>query len=199
MAGKSAVLGAALGAAFSAAAVAAPHTQSTPPEEHAARIAGQQGDTLLSPTRFPARVIASEPISALDATLQESPALTNWTQNLFVSTLDDTGDGRGVDNESGAAVFSGDGIKITKMQATMTANRYVASPFTPAAGLDAVDDVKLFAPDYSSVKAMSPLPIRGRSVVGVGLVSLPSSHPKTSDMTTDSGVSQTATLAPNRK
>jgi len=144
-------------------------------------------------------VIASEPISALDATLQESPALTNWTQNLFVSTLDDTGDGRGVDNESGAAVFSGDGIKITKMQATMTANRYVASPFTPAAGLDAVDDVKLFAPDYSSVKAMSPLPIRGRSVVGVGLVSLPSSHPKTSDMTTDSGVSQTATLAPNRK
>jgi len=61
MAGKSAVLGAALGAAFSAAAVAAPYTQSTPPEEHAARIAGQQGDTLLSPTRFPARVIASEP------------------------------------------------------------------------------------------------------------------------------------------
>jgi hypothetical protein len=196
MAGKSTVLGAVVGTAFSAIAVAAPDIQST--EQNSAGILDRQGGVIFGGlAQLSVDVIAAEYPAALNMPLLEHPEFTSSLQNTFL--LQDTQDDRGADSGIDSKVFSADGIKITQLQATTTSNRYVASPFAPGVEIEAVDDVKFFAPDYSSVKAMSPVPKRGRSVVGVGLVTIPSGNVKTSDTATKGVVTPPAIALPDKK
>jgi hypothetical protein len=75
-------------------------------------------------------------------------------------------------------VFTGHGIKITNLPATMTSNKYVASRL-PLAARRPIDDLITLSPDYLTVKTLAPLP--KRSPVGVGLVTVPKPPPKESD------------------
>lgn len=71
-------------------------------------------------------------------------------------------------------------VRITNLQATMTSNRYVAGHIPPAPRAGQVDELMMYAPDYSSVRLL-PRP-QGQKPVGVGLVTLPKSPVKKSDI-----------------
>jgi hypothetical protein len=88
----------------------------------------------------------------------------------------------GSDDLAAAETFSAGHIKITNLQATMTANTYVAGveTFAPAAQNGANADLKMYGPDYLSTKWLPPQRHRARRV-GVGLVTTPSHAEKKSD------------------
>jgi hypothetical protein len=77
-------------------------------------------------------------------------------------------------------VFTGSGIKITNLQATMTSNKYVAGRLPVAVGRP-IEEIIMFSPDYLTIKTLAPLP--KRNPVGVGLVTVPKRPTKESDKT----------------
>jgi hypothetical protein len=82
------------------------------------------------------------------------------------------------------------GIKITNLQATMTANKYVADigTFAPAALSSPTDDVAVYGLDYRAIKNLPRLPKRRPSAIGVGLTTPPSSTAKKPGTTRGSGI-----------
>jgi hypothetical protein len=70
-------------------------------------------------------------------------------------------------------------VKITNLEATMTANKYVAGRIPPVPQTSPIEDLTMYAPDYLSVKLLPRLP--KRKSVGVGLVTLPKPSLKKSD------------------
>src|SRR5262249_47628428 len=101
-----------------------------------------------------------------------------------------------------AGDFSGDGVKITNLQATMTANTYIAGveAFAPAAQLELTDDATMYGPDYLSAKSMPVLRKRPRPpLLGVGLVTVPSYKPSNSDPVPKSRFPQQWFTQPERK
>jgi hypothetical protein len=78
-----------------------------------------------------------------------------------------------------AETFTGRGVKITNLQATMTSNKYVAGRLPIAAESAPVEDLINFSPDYASTKMLPPTP--KRNPVGVGLVTVPKPPVKESD------------------
>jgi hypothetical protein len=77
--------------------------------------------------------------------------------------------------------FTGRGIKITNLQATMTSNKYVAGRLPTAAQTNPVEDLIMFSPDYLSTKMLQHIP--KRNPVGVGLVTVPKPPVKEPDPT----------------
>jgi hypothetical protein len=89
-----------------------------------------------------------------------------------------------------AGTFTGRGIKITNLQATMTSNRYVAGRLPLAEEAAPVEDLIMFSPDYLSTRTLPRIP--KRNPVGVGLVTLPKPVPKELEKSSDSqGFQQT--------
>jgi hypothetical protein len=80
-----------------------------------------------------------------------------------------------------AETFTGRGVKITNLQATMTSNKYVAGRLPIAAESAPVEDLIIFSPDYASTKMLPSIP--KRNSVGVGLVTVPKPPVKESDTT----------------
>src|SRR5262249_7122338 len=153
---KSAVLGVAAGAAFSAVAAAAPCTQSAPAKPNSPGIVCPSGDTVSgNRASSPTGVSAAEHPGHFETPLPREDIID-------------------------AEAFSGDGIKITNLQATMTANRYVAAPFAPAMPSPTTEDAELYGPGYWSAKSMSHIVKRRPSVLGIGLVTAPSHDVKQS-------------------
>lgn len=79
-------------------------------------------------------------------------------------------------------VFTGSGIKITNLQATMTSNKYVAGRLPAAVGRP-IEEIIMLSPDYLTIKTLAPLP--KRNPVGVGLVTVPKPPTKEPDKTPD--------------
>lgn len=192
MVAKPAVVGVAAAAAFSTAALAGPCVQRTVAADTATGLSCPAGDKLLS-----ASIDARRSAVGTEAVVTDGQAATEPAVGDFAFFIDITEPATGTSN---AEIFSSDGIKITSLQATMTANKYVASPFAPLPPPNITDDLKFYSPDYLSVKAMSPLPKKRRSsVVGIGLVTAPSQNVKKSDAVAGSGLAQPASPSPDQK
>jgi hypothetical protein len=80
-----------------------------------------------------------------------------------------------------ADTFTGRGIKITNLQATMTSNKYVTGRLPTAAQTTSVEDLIMFSPDYLSTKMLPRIP--NPNPIGVGLVTVPKPALKQSDTT----------------
>jgi hypothetical protein len=174
------VLGVAAAAAVSSAAIATPCVQA-PPTRHLPtgvacalndKAAYGAVDTPLHPAETSFSTIA--PPAAADIPGPTDPTF-DVSQAFTESSF-------GSDDPVGAETFSAEHIKITNLQATMTANTYVAGveTFAPAAQNGATEDLKMYGPDYLSTKWLPAQRHRARRV-GVGLVTTPSHAEKKSD------------------
>jgi hypothetical protein len=164
MGAKSAVLGVAAATVLSGATVAGPCMQTASIRDIAGELACAPNDKTVSDFIFATR---------------DEVAVVDLSAALAGNVAD-------ADDGTDAETFSGGGVKITRLQATMTANTYVAGLVTsaPPPQQHVTDDVSLYTPDYLAVKAMSPIPKRPPPVVGVGLTTAPSQAAKTSGTAT---------------
>lgn len=153
MQAKSAALGTAVALAFSNAAVALPCADKLPAEVAALAVTCMVSDKALSPVALGrAAAEADRPSS----TLGQSALLLEAADSL--------------DAEDGDP-FVDAAVKITNLQATMTSNRYVASPTPFAPRANPAEDLTMYGPDYLSLKLLPRVP--QRKPVGVGLVTVP--------------------------
>jgi hypothetical protein len=190
---RPAVVGVVAAAAFSTAAFGEPCVQRAVAADTPTGLSCAAGDELLN-----ASVDAPHAVMTAVAVVPDGQAAAETPGADFTSLIDISEPTTGA--AENAEIFSNDGIKMTNLQATMTANKYVASPFAPAPPLHVTDDLSFYGPAYLSVKAMSPLPKkRPPSVVGVGLVTAPSQNAKKSDAAAGSGVAQPNSPTPDRK
>jgi hypothetical protein len=198
----SGVLGVAAAAAFSSAAIAGPCIQTSPIRHSAAGLACALHDKTVSSFVYstPSEVVA-EPVGGFPIPPRHNPGPTHTSDSVVDVSEALTGNAPGADAVIDAETFSGDGVKITRLQATMTANTYVAGvvTFAPPVQQHFTDDVTLYTPDYLAVKGMSPIPKRPPSVVGVGLSTAPSQNAKTSGTAPKSGDLRQLPIEPDRR
>ena len=166
MRAQSAALGMAAAAAVSSAAAALPCAPTLPSKTSTPELSCTLDANIASSS--PGSREGDEGADAPQSDLQGAGQVA-----LFVDTAEVT------DIET----FSGAGIKITNLQATMTSNRYVAGRLPPAPGRS-VEDIILFSPDYLSIKLLPRVP--KRSPVGVGLVTVPKPTVKDAETATPS-------------
>ena len=180
----SGVLGVAAAAAFSSAAIAGPCIQTSPIRHVATGPACALHDKTVSSFIYSTpNAVAAESVTGVPMALTDNPGPSHTSDSVVDVSEALTGNASGADAVTDAETFSGSGVKITRLQATMTANTYVAGvvTFAPPVQQHFTDDVTLYTPDYLAVKGMSPTPKRPPSVVGVGLSTAPSQNAKTSD------------------
>jgi hypothetical protein len=152
MRAQSAALGIAAAAAFSSAATALPCAETSPGKITTSEI------TCTVTDKTSAHDQQGEP--GADAPQDGSqPPLGKPALFLDVAEAGD------------AETFTGRGIKITNLQATMTSNKYVAGRLPTAAQTTPVEDLIMFSPDYLSTRMLPRIP--KPSPVGVGLVTVP--------------------------
>lgn len=198
------VLGIAAAAAFSNAAYAAPCAKLLPVTYPAAGLSCTVSDKSLAGLVPDSDAVGTElaitrdPVRYTDGPDRTGPATGDSTIFTEVTAI---GAGTRYDEIEDAQTFSGDGIKVTPLQATMTANKYIAGVeiFAPATRLNAADDLSVYGPDYLSVKALPKLPKRPPSVLGVGLVTVPSQTQKKSDAPPTSSSTRSLSSEPDRK
>jgi hypothetical protein len=163
MRAQSAALGIAAAAAFSSAASALPCAESSLGKPPTSEMTCTVSDKTSSPL---ARDRKGEP--AADARQDDSQPPTD--ESALVLDITEAAD---------QETFSGGGIKITNLQATMTANKYIAGRLPTAAETTPVEDLIMLSPDYLSTKLLPH--IGQRKPVGVGLVTVPKPPVKESD------------------
>src|SRR6266446_2907851 len=166
---NSAVLGIVAAAALSSAAVAAPCATMSVPASTPATVCSEAAVSaaIITPLFVRANQLNQTTSATVVSELPEitaAMAATDAAGTVFDDDIDAT------------KAFSGDRIKITSLQATMTANRYVAgfTSFRPPPQLNFTEDLTLYSPDYLSVKGLPRLRKRPSPAVGVGLVTVPS-------------------------
>jgi hypothetical protein len=202
MRARSGALGVAAAAAFSSAAIAGPCIQTSPIKHIAAGLAGALHDKTVSRFIYATpNEVAAKSVTGVPMALTDNPGPTHTSDSVVDVSEALTGNAPGADAVIDAETFSGDGVKITRLQATMTANTYVAGvvTFAPPVQQHFTDDVTLYTPDYLAVKGMSPIPKRPPSVVGVGLSTAPSQNAKTSDTAPKSGDLRQLLVEPDRR
>jgi hypothetical protein len=192
MVAKPAVVGVAAAAVFATAAVAGPCVQRTVAADTATGLYAPASDKLLS-----ASVDAPHSAMPTETVVTDGQAAGEPAAGDFASFNDISEPTTGAAANTG--MFTSDGVKITRLQATITANTYVAGvvTFAPPVQQHFTDDVTLYTPDYLAVKGMSPTPKRPPSVVGVGLSTAPSQNSKTSDTAPKGGYLRQLPIEPD--
>jgi hypothetical protein len=168
-------------AAFSSVGLAAPCFHVPVASNMAPTVSCTANDRLVSARTHVPGEEASAPLS--------SEAASDRALDIAEILDDDLEAARAGDSE----IFSDAGVKITRLEATMTSNKYVADigTFTPAAELHQTEDITVNGLDYRSVKDLPKLPKKKRpSVVGVGLMTAPSQTVKKTDTAPSPGPTQ---------
>ena len=191
---NSAVLGIAAAAALSSAASALPCAKMSPATSVAASFSctAYGGNSTSSVDARDPRSVPPNPTGPMSAELELLGELAApVAAEMFSANV----------TEGAADTFSADRIKITNLQATMTANKYVVGfPNLTPARLTPTDDLTIYGPDYLSVKALPPLPKnRPSPVVGVGLVTAPSKDANKSATTPNAAASSQSKPQPEHK
>ena len=113
-------------------------------------------------------------ISAAPDTMAADPASASFDLSGIAADISEPAE---------AEIFSNTGVKITRLEATMTANAHVATTaaFARAAQPHQTDDVAVYGLDYRSIKLMPKVPKKRPPVLGVGLSTVPSQPVKKTD------------------